>query len=171
MIATDIDLEWKECWSRPDPTCPVSCGVDSATDQDGRKLYRAYARCSVPEYDMQYSPVYQACDLADLQIPDTSRVLMTSDRDRIVGDAARVRALMGKDEKSPQDMADLAEKMCAKAIKNFRAWEDSEVTRRAKELDDAEALKMARYWLRGLELLQKTGTMDEKRALSKFMKA
>lgn len=170
MITADVDLDWSEVWSRPDPTCPLACGVDMAIDQDGHKLYRAYARCSTPEYDVKYSDVYRACDAADVLVPDSGRLLMTTDRDRLIADAARIRTLMASDERSPEDMRKIAEAMHQTALKNFRAWEASEVERQRQALDDEQALLVFRHWLRGASLLWERGSPEEKKMLGRFIK-
>ncbi len=153
---TEAQQAWADVWTRVDASTGVEYGLRSAL-YSGRKWYRAF--CTIPGLGTtQESTTYESCDQADVHIDrglnDGFRPITSTDmRDRAIAAAATARALMRPNQKSPSDMEQLAVDMMRKGVTTYHEWEAEQAELAKRRIDDELALKSARHWLRGMELV------------------
>ncbi len=162
------NTEWLELWMKPDFYNPIRYGVQTKLT-DGKKLYRAF--CNYPA-DMGgkklTSPEYVACDEADFT-QEAGSYIRPHVRELMVKDATLARARMTENERSANDMATIADEMRQQAVNEYSQFLRDEEVRQKQHVEDQDALKAFRYWLRGAELLLDQGTDQEKATLKTLL--
>jgi hypothetical protein len=136
---------------------------------DGKERIRAFAQSHIPGEGWIYSPEYISCPKAD---PDFSgrSILMQDDRDRLVRDAAIIRAHMKENERSPQDMLGVAYSLYHQMSARRAEYDQNEAQRLAQQKADEEDSKFITSLLRGIRLVQsgRCGTDEDRLMLAKL---
>ncbi len=162
------NTEWLELWMKPDFYNPIRYGVQTKLT-DGNKLYRAF--CNYPASmggKKLTSPEYVACDEADFT-QEAGSYIRPHIRELMIKAATTARAHMKDNERSPADMTAIADEMRQQAVSEYSQWQREEEERVKQHIEDQDALKAFRYWLRGAELLLDQGTDQEKSTLKALL--
>jgi hypothetical protein len=163
------ELDWHEVFSRPDHNVPVESGIEAATD-GAKKLYRAWAHSNMCAHHA-VSAIYESCDQADLPANDRGWIpMLHMQRDQLVAEAARNRALMRPEQRSYEDMQHLCRDLHVEAVRIYNEWEKAEQIRKLQQEENDRAMILARQFLLGLQLLTEQGTAKEKAAASHIIK-
>lgn len=167
-VESPMNTEWLELWMKPDTSHPIRYGVQTKLT-DGKKLYRAF--CNYPASmgaKKLTSPEYVACDEADIT-QEAGNYIRPHIRELMVKAATLARARMTENERSPMDMTGIADEMRQQAVNEYSQFLRDEEERQKQHVEDQDALKNARYWLRGMQLLLEQGTDEEKSTLKTLL--
>jgi hypothetical protein len=161
------ELEWHEL-SRHEGG-GVIWGISIASSA-AKTVERAWAiTCTEPEQRFE-SDVYEIIEGADLHLPTDRLSIDPLLRDQYLVQAAMVRARLTELQRSPADMEAIAGSLRNQALEVARAWDSEEQERIRNNTSDAQAIAVARQWVRGLVLLREKGTDEEKTVLAQLLR-